>query len=119
MNERIEKFLEFDGKRIIILARDGMSWIDIESLCEALKMDYKNQIKKINENQDFSEYSSEQTLVDIDGKIQKMICLPEWIIYEWILMIESNNPGLADLKSECCQVINDNSMLRLLARKVN
>ena len=119
MNENIEKILEFDGKRIIMLARDGMSWIAIQSLCEALEVDYESQLKMINENEEFSEYSSEQTLVDTDGKLQKMLCLPEWIIYKWILRIESNTPRLTDLKSECYRVINDNSMLRLLARKVN
>ncbi|HAQ20859.1 MAG TPA: hypothetical protein DCR40_16750 [Prolixibacteraceae bacterium] len=119
MNEKIDKFLEFNGKRLIMLARNGTSWIAIKPICEALEVDYASQVKKIEECDFFTEHSSYQTMVDTDGKLLKMICLPEYIIVDWILKIESNNPKLADLKSECYQVINDHSILRLLARKCN
>lgn len=117
--KNIEKFLEFNGKQIVMLARDGMSWIAIEPICEALGVDYSSQIRKIEESDELTGYSSVQTMADTNGKLLKMICLPEWIISKWIFQIESNNSVLADLKSECYRIINDNSMLRLLARKCN
>lgn len=117
MNEHIDKILDLNGKSLIMLARNGMSWIAIEPICEILGVDSSREIKKIEESVFLTEHSSVQTMVSADGKLQKMFCLPEYLIYKWILKIESDDPGLADLKSDCYGIIYDNSMLRLVARK--
>lgn len=40
MSEKVEKFLEFNGKTIVLLAKDGIWWIAIRPVCEALGVQY-------------------------------------------------------------------------------
>ena len=81
MNEKVRKFLEFNGKSIHFLASDGQYWIAIKPICEVLEVDYSNEIAKIEKSDFLTEHASEHTIVSIDGELQKMVCLPEWIIY--------------------------------------
>jgi hypothetical protein len=118
MNENVRKFLEFNGKSIHFLAADGAFWIAIKPICEALGVDYSNEIKKIDESDFLTEYSSEHTIVSADGIPQKMLCLPEWIIFGWLFKIESDVPGLLDFKMECFDVLNNNPTAQSLAAKI-
>lgn len=92
MNKKIEKFLQFKGKRIVLLAKRSVWWIALKPICEALGVDYIRQFKKLKENRILSQLLSEQTIVAADGKLRKMVCLPESAIYGWIFQIESNAP---------------------------
>ena len=105
MNEKVMNFLEFDGKSIHFLTGDGEYCTAIKPICEVLGVDYSNEIKKIGESSFLTEHLSEHTLISDDGELQKIVCLPEWIIYGWIFKIESNAPGLADFKRECFAVL--------------
>lgn len=117
MNESVMKFLGFEGKSIHFLAEDGAYLIAIKPICEVLGVDYSNEIKKIEESEFLSEYSSENTIVSYDGELQKMVCLPEWILYGWLFKIESDAPGLLDFKRECFDILFNNPTIQSTAAK--
>ena len=50
-------------------------------------------------------YYAEQTVVAADGKLRKMVCLPEFFIYGWIFSIQSQNEDLQTYKLECYRVL--------------
>jgi hypothetical protein len=105
MNRKVEKFLSFNGKTIVLLCKDGMWWIAIKPVCEALGVDYEAQRKAIYKNKILSQLPSEQTVVATDGKLRNMICLPEYVIYGWIFGIESSAEGLEEYQWLCYQVL--------------
>ena len=105
MKEQIKKFLEFNGKVIYFLAADGQYWIAIKPICEALGVDYIRQFKNLKSDEIMSQPLSEQTIVAADGKLRKMVCLPEFYIYGWIFQIQSSSPELIKYKWECYRVL--------------
>jgi prophage antirepressor-like protein len=118
MKKEIKKFLEFNGKSIHFLAIDGEYWIALKPICEALEVDYSNEIKKIEESVFLTKHLSEHTIVSADGIPQKMLCLPERIFYGWLFKIESDAPGLLEFKRECFTVLNNNPTTQSLASKI-
>ena len=115
MNEEVLKFLEFNGKSIHFLASDGQYWIALKPICEVLEVDYSNEITKIRKSEFLTEHLIEHTIVSVDGELQKMVCLPEWIIYGWLFKIESDAPGLLDFKSECFAIFFSSPITQDLA----
>lgn len=118
MKKEFTKFLEFNGKSIHFLAGDGEYCTAIKPICEVLGVDYSNEIKKIEESEFLTEHLSEHTIVSADGIPQKMVCLPEWIIYGWLLKIDSDTLGLLDFKRESFDVLNSNPTIQSLAAKI-
>lgn len=45
--QKHEKFLEFNGKKIIFLSVDGTYWIALKPILEALNMDADRSIKNL------------------------------------------------------------------------
>jgi hypothetical protein len=117
MNRKVEKFLSFNGKTIVLLCKDGMWWIAIKPVCEALGVDYEAQRKAIYKNKILSRLPFEQTVVAADGKLRKMICLPEYAIYGWIFGIESKSEGLEEYQWLCYQVLYQHLYGTITGRK--
>jgi len=105
MKKTVEKFLEFNGKKIFFIAADGQWWIAIKPICEALGVDYISQFKNVKEEKILSQLLSEQTIVAADNKLRKMVCLPEFFIYGWIFQIQSTSDELQAYKFECYRVL--------------
>lgn len=105
MKEQIKKFLEFNGKTIYFLAKDGTWWIAIKPICEALNVDYEAQRKAINRDDILSLLPSTQTVVAADNKLREMVCLPEMYIYGWLFSIQSKSEELKQYKLECYKVL--------------
>lgn len=102
---KVEKFLEFNGKRINVLTANGQWWVAIKPICEVLGIDYEAQRKNLKDDEILSELPSNQTVVAADGKAREMLCLPERFIYGWLFSVRSDSPGLAAYKRECYEVL--------------
>ena len=107
MKKQSKKFLEFNGKVMYFLAKDGVYWIGIKPICEALNVDYIAQFKRLKTDKILSQLLSEQTMVAADNKVRKMSCLPEKFVYGWIFTIQSSSPDLLSYQWECYQVLFD------------
>ncbi len=105
MKNEIKKFLEFNGKTIFFVAADGQYWIALKPICEALNVDWKNQHEKLLKDEILGQLSSEQGIVAADGKMRKMVSLPEFYVYGWIFQIQSSSPELLKYKWECYRVL--------------
>ena len=105
MKTQVKKFLEFNGKVIYFVAADGQYWIALKPICEALGVDFEAQRKRLNADGILCQLPSEQTVVAADGKVRKMVCLPEFFIYGWIFSIQSQSEDLQAYKLECYRVL--------------
>lgn len=117
MKNSSKKFLEFNGKSIHFLAIDGQYWIALKPICEALNVDYIRQFKNLQEDEILSELLSEQTMVAADGKMRKMVCLPEFFIYGYIFSIQSASKELQSYKLECYRILYEHFHGAITGRK--
>lgn len=105
MKKSTEKFLEFNGKSISFLSVDGQWWVALRPILEALNVDYIQQFKNVKNDIILSQLLCEHTTVAADGKLRKMICLPERYIYGWLFSITSGSEELIEFKRECYDVL--------------
>lgn len=114
---QVEIFLQFNGKNIFFVAANGQYWIAIKPICEALGVDYEAQRKNLKSDEILSQLPSEQTIVAADGKLRKMVCLPEFYVYGWIFQIQSASPELLQYKWECYRVLYEHFHGAITGRK--
>lgn len=107
MEKRLEKFLEFNGKRIAVLLADGTWWVAVRPICEALGVDYHAQYKNLQEDEILGELLSKQTTVGGDNKMREMVCLPEKFVYGWLFSLRSESQDLKIYKRKCYEVLFD------------
>ena len=107
MKPAVRKFLEFNGKTIYFLAKDGAYWVAIKPICEALKINYDRQFKNLKSDKIFGQLYAKQHMVGADSRLRSMISLPEKWIYGWIYRINSDSPELLAYQVECCEVLHD------------
>lgn len=101
----LEKFLEFNGKRISILLANGTWWVAIRPVCDALNVDYHTQYKNLQEDVILSQLLSKQTTVGADDKVREMVCLPEKYVYGWLFSIRSDSADLRAYKVVCYDIL--------------
>lgn len=101
----VERFLEFEGKRITILLNGGEWWVAIKPICEALNLNYKHQHEMILKDEILGQLSRQHGMVGADKKLRNMTCLPEEFIYGWLFSIRSDAPGLKEYKFKCYRVL--------------
>lgn len=101
------KFLEFNGKTIYYLDKDGQYWIAIRPICEALNVGYTPQYKAVKRHKILGDVLSVQTMHDASGRLQKMVVLPEKYIYGWIFQIKANSPDLIQYQRLCYEILYD------------
>jgi hypothetical protein len=105
MKTEIKKFLEFNGKTIFFVAADGQYWIALKPICEALNVNWNRQFQNLKSNKILGELFAEQQMVAADGKLRKMISLPEFYVYGWLMQIQSDSEELQAYQWECYSVL--------------
>jgi hypothetical protein len=117
MNQKVSKFLEFNGKTLVFLAVDGQYWIALKPICEAIGVNYNRQFQEVKSNPVYSQLFAQKQMVAADGKIRNMVCLPEKRIYGWLMQIQSNAPELVEYKINCHDVLFDHFHGTITGRK--
>ena len=105
MEEQIKKFLEFNGKSIYFLAKDGQYWIALKPICDALNVDWRAQHKAILRSDILGPASSVQTMQVDEKQSREYACLPEFYVYGWLMQINSDSPELKQYKWKCYEVL--------------
>lgn len=103
----IQKFLQFNGTNVTILLNDGQWYIAVKPICKALNIDYSRQAKDIRAHKIYSQLRADLPSVAADGKIRKMLCLPETLIYGWLANINSDNEDLLKFQLECHYILHN------------
>ena len=101
----IEKFLEFDGKSISILFADNSWWVAIKPICEVLNVNYERQFQNLKDDEILNQLLAEQLIVAADGRLRKMLCLPEMYVYGWLFSIKSDSEELKKYKRKCYEIL--------------
>ncbi len=107
MKQRITKFLEFKGKNLLFVTKEGIYWIAIKPVCEVLGVDYIRQFKNISDDPILGPALSKQTMQVPGDQSRNMVCLPEHLIYGWIFSVKSESPELLEYKKECYNILFD------------
>jgi hypothetical protein len=105
METKIKKFLEFNGKVIYFVAVDGIYWIAIRPICEALNIQFSRILKNIKEDEILKDVWSKQTMRDTKNRLQNMVALPEKYIYGWLFSIRSGSDAFQEYKRKCYDIL--------------
>jgi len=100
-----KKFLEFNGKSIYFLSKDGTYWIAIKPICEALEVNYNRQFQNIKSDSILAPAFAIQQMQVGNDQSRNWSCLPEFFIYGWIFQIKSESEKLAKYKWEVYQIL--------------
>jgi hypothetical protein len=107
MNKSIRKFLEFKGKTLLFLSKDGIYWIAIKPVCEAIGVEYTRAFKNVKEDTILGPALAIQPMQVPGDQVRSLSCLPEYLIYGWLFSIHSESPELLEYKKECYKVMYD------------
>ena len=107
MTQSIVKFLEFKGKSLLFLSKDGIYWIALKPICEALTINYQQQHKNVLADPILGPASCNHTIQIPNDQARNMTCLPEYLIYGYIFSIRSESPELLEYKKECYKILFD------------
>lgn len=103
-----QKFLEFNGKNLLFLNRDGQYYIAVKPICEALNVVYTGQLKRLK-NHPILGPALYICTMQVPGKAgfqaRKMTCIPEWFVYGWIFSIASDKPELVQYQKTCYELL--------------
>jgi hypothetical protein len=105
MDNNIKRFLQFNGKNVYFTAKDGSWYVAIKPICEALGVQYEHQRILLKKDKTWAQLPCEHMVVAADGKVRKMVCLPEFFIYGWIFSIQSQSEDLAQYKMKCYELL--------------
>jgi hypothetical protein len=105
MNQSIVKFLEFKGKTLLFLTREGTYWIAIKPVCEILNIEYTRTFKNLQDDPVLGPALAKQPMQIPGDQPRNMVCLPEYLIYGWIFSIKSASRELLEYKMECYRVL--------------
>lgn len=92
MKKPILKFIMFRDRPIYYVVVDGVNYVLIRPLCEALEVDADWQIRELKKDEDLaSEVCEHTTQLPSDKQSRAFTSLPEEFIYGWIFGIKYSN----------------------------
>lgn len=97
---------------IDVLVKNGNNrLVPIRPICEILKIDYKSQYTKLQEDEELSLLVRLSTTVAADGKVREMVCLPIEYVFGWLFTINPKNvkeearPAVKKYRMECYKAL--------------
>lgn len=105
MKNSVEKFLEFNGKRISILLADGTWWVAVKPICDALDVSYSGQFERIQRHAILSQLFVKHEWLAADNRLREMVCLPEKYVYGWLFSVNSDKQGLIEYQQKCYDIL--------------
>jgi len=105
-----EKFLDFNNNKIFFLNADGIYWVALKPILDALNLESDRYLKRTKRDHFFGTRLDTMSIqVENNGVIQgrNMVCLPEKYIYGWICILNSDNKELEEYKETCYDLLYD------------
>ncbi|WP_396153698.1 phage antirepressor N-terminal domain-containing protein [Flavobacterium sp.] len=105
MKQSISNFLQFNNTNVLFTSVDGVTYVAIKPICQALNVDYSGQLMRVkNDPLLGSEYGVYHIQVgNLQGR--KYTCISEKYIYGWIFSINSTSPEFLEFKKECYELL--------------
>lgn len=113
MKKPVLKFITFRDRPIYYVVVDGINYILIRPLCEALQVDADWQIRELKKDDDLSgEVCEHTTRLPSEDRNRPYVCLPEEFVYGWLFgikysntMAEETKENLRQYKRECYDIL--------------
>jgi hypothetical protein len=105
MEPRIKKFLEFNGKVLYFVSKDGIYWIAIRPICDVLGIDYSNELRRIKKHSILGSNVVKSTMVDAQNRLFQMASLPEKYIYGWLFTVSSEKATCQEFQQKCYDLL--------------
>lgn len=96
-----------DDRTMYFTEIDGSWWIAVKPICEALGLKYDHYRERLREDPILAQLPRNYGVVAADGKVRKMLCLPERYIYGWIFQLPSKSEALLRFKRKCYDLLYD------------
>lgn len=106
--DNLKNFLEFEGKNILFVKKDGEYLIALKPILEVLELEENRYMKSTRRSYFFGTCLDNVSIqVEKNGKKQgrKMTCLPERYIYSWICSLNSDNKELIEYQKQCSDLL--------------
>lgn len=103
--KKAQKFLQFNGKEILVYCENGVWWIALKSISEALNVNYKAQYDNVTQDPILGPASTVQGIQVPGDQMRKYYCIPERYIYGYIFSIRSDSKELLEYKQKCYDVL--------------
>lgn len=99
------KFIEFQGQNILYKRINGVYWIALKPLCEALGVNYNRQYQNAMSHPIFGPAFAVQQMQVPGDQTRNMVCIPEELVYGWLFSINSDSPELLLYQRECNHIL--------------
>jgi hypothetical protein len=98
-------FLQFNNTNLLFTDVDGVTYVAIRPICEALKVVYTGQLKKLKKDPIMAPALYLGTIQVGSFQARKYTCVPEKYVYGWIFSINSDSKELLEFKKECYDLL--------------
>ena len=105
-----QNFLRFNDKPIFFINKDGELWISLPSLCEALGIDARHHYRKAKKDYVIGpelKLLPMLTSTNDVSQVRNVTCLPEFIVYGWLMTINVDNPELKEYRKTCFHLLHN------------
>lgn len=100
------KYVSICGVEILFQFIDGAYWASIKRVAESVNVNYNNVFKHIKDDSFLTNKLEKKRWLRIDEtQHSRMLCLPEYCVYGWILSLRSYNKDLNEAKSKCYDIL--------------
>ncbi len=103
--EANKSLLKFNGRRIPYVNVDGVNYIAIRPICDALGINYNRQYQNLKNNEDLDGVFAIQQMRDPENRIRNYVALPEFYFYGWLFNVSSGSSVLRKYKQECLHAL--------------
>lgn len=84
------QMINFHGNEITVIEKDGIQYVAMKPIVEAMGLDWSRQFRKITNDPVLNSTVAEMAMVAEDGRERKMICLPLDFLNGWLFKIDAN-----------------------------
>lgn len=105
VSENSSKLLQFNNTNILFTNEEGVTYVAIKPICQALNVVYAGQLKSLKNNKIVAPELYLCTIQVGDLQSRKYTCIPEKYVYGWIFSINSDKEELIEFKKECYNLL--------------
>jgi hypothetical protein len=110
------KNLEFNNEKVLFAYQNSEYYVAIKPLCTALGISHKHQFEVIKADSilgpEYRNYG-----IQLEGQKRKFLCLPEYLVYGWLIQVNSVEPKFEEFKNQCHKILHEYFKGTVLGRK--
>jgi hypothetical protein len=80
-----------NGKSIQVIEADGMEYVPVKPICDALGLTWDSQYRKLQKRKKPSSVIALRAMTGSDGKQYQMVCIPLKYVFGWLFTINPEN----------------------------